>query len=59
MNSKVPVPLVALVWLVAGLIVAINKGYGDVDNADQAATLVLGIILWPILAFDGGVLVHF
>jgi hypothetical protein len=59
MQQRVSVPLVLLVYVVVGVIVAINKDYGDIDNADQAATFVLGVILWPILAFDGAVAVRF
>ena len=51
---------VALAWLVIGIIVAINQGYGEqLDSGSQAGTFILGIILWPILATGGDVAISF
>lgn len=60
MNSRVGIPVIALVWIVIGIIVAINQDYGrQIDNASHAATFVLGVILWPILATGGDVAIRF
>jgi hypothetical protein len=52
-------PIVLLVWVVIGVIVALSKDYGDINNASQAATFVLAVILWPIPALDGAVGIRF
>jgi hypothetical protein len=59
MNARVSIPVILLIWVVIGVIVAINKGYGDVNNNSQAATFVLAVILWPIPALDGAVGIRF
>jgi hypothetical protein len=48
-----------LVWVIIGVIVAINKGYDEMHNASQIATFVLAVILWPIPAFGGAVAIRF
>ncbi|HEX6166110.1 MAG TPA: hypothetical protein VFZ30_04955 [Acidimicrobiales bacterium] len=54
------IPTVLLIWVVIGVIVAINKGYGEVmENASNVATFVLAVILWPIPALDGSVAIVF
>jgi hypothetical protein len=55
MNTRVRVPVVLLIWVIIGIIVAINKGYDDIDNASELATFILAIILWPIPATGGAV----
>jgi hypothetical protein len=51
---------VMLVWLIIGVIVAINNHYGrTLENASEVATFIFGVLLWPILAFGGDVLIHF
>ena len=41
--------------------VAANKGYADHidEGADQIATFILAVVLWPIPALDGAVAVRF
>lgn len=51
---------VALAWLIIGVIVAINEDYGRaLDNASQVATFLLAVLLWPIPATGGAVLIQF
>jgi len=60
MNSRVSLAWVLLVWLIIGVVVAINKDYGRaLDNASQIATFLLAVILWPIPATGGVVLISF
>jgi hypothetical protein len=59
MGSRSFFPIVLLVWVVIGVVVALSKDYGNVDNASQAATFVLAVILWPIPALDGAVAIRF
>jgi ABC-type Na+ efflux pump permease subunit len=56
MSGRVRIPIVLLVWLVIGVLVAVNKDYAEtMDNASQVATFVLAVVLWPIPALDGQV----
>jgi hypothetical protein len=56
MRGRVHIPLVLVIWLVIGVLVAVNKGYGEtMDNASQIATFMLAVVLWPIPALDGSV----
>jgi hypothetical protein len=60
MNSRVSISWVLLVWLIVGVVVAINKDYGRaLDNGSQIATFILAVILWPIPATGGSVFIHF
>jgi hypothetical protein len=60
MRGRVRIPIVVLVWVVIGVLVAVNKGYGDVmENASNVATFVLAVVLWPIPALDGQVAIVF
>lgn len=60
MRGRVRIPIVLLVWLLIGVLVAVNKGYdNNVDNADGVGTFVLAVLLWPIPALGGAVLLHF
>ncbi|HMG42023.1 MAG TPA: hypothetical protein VK611_11875 [Acidimicrobiales bacterium] len=60
MQRTVSIPLVLFVWVVIGVVVAINKDYGRaLDDASQIATFILAVILWPIPATDGVVLIAF
>lgn len=60
MRGRVRIPIVLLVWLLIGVLVAVNKGYdNNVDNADGVGTFVLAVLLWPIPASGGAVLLHF
>jgi hypothetical protein len=56
MRGRISVPIVALVWVIIGVLVAVNKDYGEsFDNASQVATFLLAVVLWPIPALDGRV----
>jgi uncharacterized membrane protein len=59
MRTRVRIPLLFLIWVIIGVLVAVNNGYDRFDNADQIFTFVLAVILWPILATSGDVAVHF
>lgn len=51
MNTRVHVPLLLLVWIVVGIIIAVNKDYGHhLNNASHVGTFVLAVLLWPVLA---------
>jgi hypothetical protein len=55
----VQIPFVIFVWVVIGVIVAMNKGYDDIDNGSELATFILAVVLWPIPAMDGRVGIAF
>lgn len=59
MRTRVRIPLVFLIWVVIGVIVAVNAGYGDIDNGSELATFLLAVVLWPIPALDGAVAITF
>jgi hypothetical protein len=60
MRGRVSIPLVVLIWIVIGVVVAINKDYAKAfDNASQVATFLLAVVLWPIPATDGSVAILF
>jgi hypothetical protein len=60
MRGRVRIPIVLLIWLVIGILVAVNKGYGEVmENASNVATFMLAVVLWPIPALDGSVAIIF
>lgn len=59
MHTRVRVPVILLIWVIIGVVVAINKGYDSFDNASEVATFLLAVVLWPILAFDGRVAIRF
>jgi hypothetical protein len=60
MRGRVRIPIVLLIWLVIGILVAVNKGYGEVmENASNVATFILAVVLWPIPALDGSVAIIF
>ena len=59
MSRTIELNLLLLLWVIIGVVVAINKGYGEIHNASQMATFVLAVIVWPIPAFDGRVGIHF
>jgi hypothetical protein len=48
-------PLMFLIWIVIGVIVAVNKGYSDIDNGSELATFILAVLVWPIPALGGRV----
>jgi hypothetical protein len=56
MSRSVSVPLVLFVWLVIGVVVAINKDYArSLDTGSQISTFLLAVVLWPIPATGGSV----
>jgi hypothetical protein len=56
MRGRVRIPIVFLIWVIIGVMVAVNKGYGEVmENASHVATFMLAVVLWPIPALDGSV----
>ncbi len=60
MRGRVRIPIVLLIWLVIGVIVAVGKGYGEnMESASQVATFILAAFLWPIPALDGAVGISF
>ena len=60
MSGRVRIPILLLIWVVIGLVVAINKGYGDhMHTASQIGTFVLATVLWPVLSLGGAVALHF
>jgi hypothetical protein len=60
MERRVSISWVLLVWLIVGVVVAINKDYGrSLDTGSQIATFLLAVILWPIPATGGSVFIHF
>ena len=60
MRGRVRIPILLLIWIVIGVLVAVNKGYGEVmDNASHVATFILAVMLWPIPALDGTVAILF
>jgi hypothetical protein len=60
MRGRVRIPIVLLIWLIIGVIVAVSKDYADnMETADQLATFILAAFLWPIPALGGAVLVGF
>lgn len=60
MRGRVRIPIVLLIWIVIGVLVAVNKGYGEVmENASNVATFILAVMLWPIPALDGTVAIIF
>ena len=60
MRGRVRIPIVLLVWILIGVLVAVNKGYdNNVDHADGVGTFVLAVLLWPVPALGGAVLLHF
>lgn len=60
MRGRVRIPIVLLIWIIIGVLVAVNKGYGEVmENASNVATFILAVMLWPIPALDGAVAIIF
>jgi hypothetical protein len=60
MRGRVRIPIVFLIWVIIGVLVAVNKGYGEVmENASNVATFLLAVVLWPIPALDGQVSIIF
>jgi hypothetical protein len=59
-RARVRIPVLFLIWIIIGVFVAVNKGYdNNLDHADGVGTFVLAVLLWPIPAFGGGLLLNF
>ena len=59
MLGRFSIPWVVVIWVVIGLVVAINKGFADsLNGGSEVATFILAIALWPIPALDGNVLIQ-
>lgn len=60
MRGRVRISLWLLIWIVIGVLVAVNKGYAaHIDNASQFGTFVLAVLVWPVPAMGGAVALHF
>jgi hypothetical protein len=60
MRGRVRIPILFLIWILIGIVVAINKGYGDhMQNASGVGTFILAAVLWPVLSLGGAVALHF
>lgn len=60
MRGRVRIPIVLLIWVVIGIVVAVSKNYADnMEGASGVATFVLAVFLWPIVALDGAVSIVF
>ncbi|HEY3140404.1 MAG TPA: hypothetical protein VGJ86_04705 [Acidimicrobiales bacterium] len=60
MPKRVSISWVVVIWVVIGIVVAINKDYGkSLDTASQIATFLLAVVLWPIPATGGAVGITF
>jgi hypothetical protein len=60
MRGRVRIPIVLLVWVLIGILVAVNKGYDNFDipgrsDIDMIGRFILAVVLWPVLALGGGV----
>ena len=54
------IPVILLIWVVVGVIVAITKDYGNsIDSGSEIATFIFAVILWPIPATGGQVAIVF
>lgn len=49
--------LIAFVWLTIGVVVAFNQGYDRFDTWSQFATFLLAVVVWPIPATGGDVVI--
>jgi hypothetical protein len=59
-TGRFSISWIVLIWLIVGVIVAINQDYAhNLDNASQITTFVLGVVLWPILAPGGDLALNF
>jgi hypothetical protein len=54
-QSRVSVSLAFVIWVIIGVIVAINEGFADFDSTEHILQFILNVLAWPIPAFGGGV----
>ncbi len=46
-------PLGAVIWIVIGVIVAVNNNFFDhLDTLSGILSAVLAVVLWPLVALD-------
>jgi hypothetical protein len=45
----VRIPLLSLVYLAIGLVVALTHGYNSVAGLSQTLSLIIAVILWPLV----------
>jgi hypothetical protein len=60
MRGRVHISVWLLIWIIVGVLVAVNKGYAaHLDTVSQFGTFVLAVLVWPIPATGGAVALHF
>jgi uncharacterized membrane protein YeiH len=64
MRGRINIPIVLLIWVIIGVLIAVNKNYDNFDvpgrdDIDMIGRFVLAVVLWPVLAIGGGVDMHF
>jgi hypothetical protein len=45
----VRIPLLGLVYLAIGLVVALGRGYNSVAGLTEVLSLVVAVVLWPLV----------
>lgn len=59
-EANMRIPVILLIWVVVGVIVAITNDYGNsIDSGSEIATFIFAVILWPIPATGGQVAIVF
>jgi hypothetical protein len=53
MRARVGVPVVFIIWVVIGIIVAIDHGYGHggPNGLSRAVSFIAAAVLWPFVAW--------
>lgn len=51
--------LIVLIWVIVGLVVALNKGYGDINSGSDAWSFGLAVVLWPLPLAGAAVSIRF
>ncbi|HKE76335.1 MAG TPA: hypothetical protein VKB57_22140 [Acidimicrobiales bacterium] len=60
MRGRVHISVWLLIWVIVGVLVAVNKGYGGhLDTTSQIGSFVLAVLFWPVPATGGAVSMHF
>ncbi|HEX8803701.1 MAG TPA: hypothetical protein VF743_05895 [Acidimicrobiales bacterium] len=53
-RNRVHIPLLFLIWVIIGIVVAVNKGYADhINDGWDVVQIVLAVLFWPVLALGG------
>jgi hypothetical protein len=59
MNSRLRIRWLVAVWVVVGIFVAVSQDYDRrLDTASDWATFVMAVVVWPIPAIGGDVVVR-